>query len=523
MLSALLFSSTQINLIIAIAIIFAVLFVGNSVLLALLYYKRKKSKLCTEELQRRREQLLEELAQLRNFTPQEANEEESEEIEEIDDIEDETEEDVDDAFDQNGEGEEIADSASGEASKEILAVRDMSPVMRKRFGFVGAEFERKRYYVRYVYGFEAKLRISTDEVKSFYSEIMDEACRYGAMKVRRSFRHERVFAGKKTVAMLVFRGKTLCVALALDPKVYAETKYRGKDVADIRRFAATPLLIRVSSDRKLKYVKQLIAQIAEAEGIERANENYNGEYHNYNLDSKTGRELIDDELIKVTILGEAPDLEGEFDDAEEFDDEIAAGDGGKFRLKVVKVRDMSDLMRRNFGLVGKAFDDRSYYVRYSYGFEAKLRSSDEGVKNRYSKFIEEVGRYKKLSLSNGFRQQRLYCGRKTVGLLLFKGKTLCVALALNPQKYENTKYSGIDVSEIKRFEKTPMLVKITSDRRLNCAQYLLNVLAEEYMLEMRPPVSTEHSLEELTDDGYYAQGLLKITVIGEVPDGGETK
>lgn len=518
MQTAMLFSSAQINLIVTVAIVFAVLFAANTVLLVLFYHKRKKSKLCTEELQQRREQLLEELAQLRYFTPKEEGDEEPDEIEEIDDIEDIADDEVEtDETDGDGAEEEGGDTRYG----EILAVRDMSALMRERFGFVGPEFDRKRYYVRYVYSFEAKLRTSTDEVKTYYSELMDEARRYGAIKARRSFRHERIYAGRKTVAMLLFRGKTLCIALALDPKTYADTKYHGKDVAGVKRFAATPMLIKITSARKLRYVKHLISQIAEAEEIERENVNYNAEYHDYNLEPLGSKELFKADLLKIIILGEAPDLEGEFGEADDdYDGEIAASDGGRFRLRILAVRDMSPLMRQNLGFVGKAFDDKRYYVRYSYGFEAKLRSSNDDVKERYGQLIDEIGRYKKLSIARGFRQQRLYYGRKTVGLILFKGKTLCVAYALNPKKFEDTKYSGIDVSEIKRFEKTPMLVKITSARRLTYAKYLLNRLAEEQSIAMRPqPEKIDYSVEELSVDGYYAEGLLKLAVIGEVPDG----
>lgn len=517
MQTALLFSGAQLNLIIVIAIVFAVLFVANSVLLALFFYKRKKSKLCTEELQQRREQLLEELAQLRYLNPKEEDEE-SEEIEEIDDIEEDADDDT--ALEDESDGDEAADEGGEASYGDILAVREMSSLMRERFGFAGAEFDKKRYYVRYSYSFEAKLRTSADEVKNYYSELMDEAGRYGALKTKRSFRHERIYAGRKTVAMLLFRGKTLCVALALNPADYADTKYRGKDVAHIKRFQLTPMLIKITSLRKLRYVIHLISEIAEAEGIERANENYNGEYHDYHLDAMNSKELFKADLIKIIIIGEAPDLEdGSEAEEEDYDDEIAVSDS-RFRLKILAVRDMTPVMRERLGFVGKAFDGKRYYVRYSYGFEAKLRSSDDTVKEWYGQFVEETGRYKKLLINRGFRQQRLYCGRKTVGLILFKGKTLCVAFALNPKKYENTKYSGIDVSEIKRFEKTPMLVKITSARRLTYAKYLLNRLAEEQNMAMNRQIERfGYSVEQLTDGGYYEEGLLKITVIGEVPDG----
>lgn len=512
------FTGAQLNLIIAIAIIFAVLFVGNSVLLAVLFYRRKKRKLCTEALQQRREQLLEELAQLRYLKPKSKEDDESEEAEEAEDFDEIDESAADELDEDESDDDEGAEGEEEVRFADILAVRDMSALMRQRFGFEGSAFDRKCYYVRYAYSFEAKLRASSDETKTLYAQLMDEVARYPGLKVKRSFRQERIYAGRKTLAVLVFRGKTLCVAMALNPADYADTKYRGKDMAQIKRYAQTPMLIRVTSTRRMRYVKYLIAQLATLNGYQAEGAVKKGRYY---LGNKTRKELFASNLMKIAILGEAPDLEGELPEADEDGaDEVAASDAGRYRLSILAVRDMSDEMRRRLGFVGAEYDEKRYYVRYSYGFEAKLRSSSEEIKARYASFVDETGLYKKLTVACGFRQQRIYCGRRTVGLLFFKGKTLCVALALNPAVYENTKYRGIDVGEIKRFEKTPMLIKLTSERKLGYAKYLLNRLAEERGIALNAtPVQLDYSVDELSFDELYNAYMLKIAVIGEVPSG----
>ena len=70
----------------------------------------------------------------------------------------------------------------------------------------------------------------------------------------------RVFKGRKTLANIFFRGKTLCVTLALNPQEYIETKYRGEDVSNVKRFQNTPMLIRLTSSRKVEYTKHLLSQ-----------------------------------------------------------------------------------------------------------------------------------------------------------------------------------------------------------------------------------------------------------------------
>lgn len=509
------FTEAQTNLIITLAVVFAVLFAGNAALLVVLLYKRKKRKLFTQALQQRREELLEELAALRYFKPKEKEDEDKEEAEEIGELVLEESEIVDDEIDDD-EGSENERPQGVRFAAEILAVRDMSALMREHFGFIGAQFDRKCYYVRCAYSFEAKLRAASRETKILYAQLMDEVARYPGLKVKRGFRQERIYSGRKTFAILVFKGKTLCIAMALDPADYADTKYRGKDMTQIKRYAQTPMLIRITSTRRMRYIKYLIAQLSALRGIESTGEAKRGKY---NLGAKTRNELFARDLVKIAILGEAPDLEGNLSENATGEDEVAVSDG-RFRLNILPVSEMSPLMRKRLGLAGAEYDKKRYFVRFVYGFESRLRYSSQEVKERYASFVDETGLYKKLIIRCGFRQQRIFSGHKTVGLILFKGKTLCVALALDPKKYENTKYRAIDASDIKRFEKTPMLVKITSDRRLGYAKYLLNRLAEERGLPLREqPAKLDYTVDELTFDELYASNLVKVLVIGEVPDG----
>ena len=71
-----------------------------------------------------------------------------------------------------------------------------------------------------------------------------------------------VHRGRKQVAQFLFKGRTLCAAFALDPLEYMATKYHGEDVSGWKRFAKTPMLLRVVSPRKLRYALHLLAQAA---------------------------------------------------------------------------------------------------------------------------------------------------------------------------------------------------------------------------------------------------------------------
>lgn len=511
------FTGAQLTLIIVVSLLCVVLLAGNAVLLYLFFRKRKRRTLSDLVLQHKREQLLEELTALRQMPDTQAldDEEEDEDEDVLSEAESESvfaeaedEDELDDEGENEGENEgeeEVLAEGGSTFNAEILAVKDMSPEMREKFGFTGEEYQRKRYYIRPTYSFEAKLRASSDEVKDRYMRIFANFKKYERVNNKMSFRRERIYIGRKTVALLLFKGKKLCVAFALDPAQYAETKYRGEDVSDKKCFAQTPMLVRVTSDRRFSVVLYLIARLAAENGVSEKEKPDNLEF---DLGRRNRNRLFAENKLKITILGEAPDLE---DDAEE-------SDGLTMRAGILAVKDMSAKMREAFALVGNEFNGKRYYVRYNYSFEAKLRSAKSEMKERFQSFMDEGALYHKLTAVSSFRNMRLRCRRKTLVQLFFKGKTLCVAFALDPKIYQDTKYRGEDLSGTKRFAQTPLVLKLTSSRRLGYAKYLLTVLAQAEGLEITAtPDSLQYDVKTLTRNELFAKKLLKINIIGEVP------
>ena len=111
--------------------------------------------------------------------------------------------------------------------------------------------------VRYDYSFEAKLALATGDTRDYYSRIIGYAKSYG-VKVSRSWKRERIYLGRQQFATLIFKGTKLAVALALDPKEYADTKYKLTDVSSIKKYEKTPMLLKLTSERKLKYATELL-------------------------------------------------------------------------------------------------------------------------------------------------------------------------------------------------------------------------------------------------------------------------
>lgn len=118
-------------------------------------------------------------------------------------------------------------------------------------------------FVRYNFSFRARLIQSPPVVQGYCGVLLGAAQACTGLRLTYGRRQVYVHRGRKQLAQFLFKGRTLCAAFALDPLEYAGTKYRGEDVSKWKRFAKTPLLLRIVSARKLRYALHLLAQAAD--------------------------------------------------------------------------------------------------------------------------------------------------------------------------------------------------------------------------------------------------------------------
>ena len=111
--------------------------------------------------------------------------------------------------------------------------------------------------VGYTKTFNARLRLTTDEVKRYYVEIVNKLAGYNKVKLRVSNRFATFNRGRTTLARINVTGKSLCFYVALPAEGLAE-KYFVRDVSARKAVADTPSLLRVKSDRGLKYALELV-------------------------------------------------------------------------------------------------------------------------------------------------------------------------------------------------------------------------------------------------------------------------
>ena len=397
--------------------------------------------------------------------------------------------------------------------------------------------------VRYNFSFRARLIRSSSDVKRYYGEIMDEINSYEGIKTSVSWRQLRIYKGRKTYAHILFKGKKLCVAYNLDPAEFAQTKYRGQDMSEIKRFAKTPMLLKVFSDRKSLYARHLFAVMFSRDGITRG-ESIRSDF---TLPCRSIAELIEDGLVKVLSSGEADTAEAPTADelSEPLEEEVSAteniaaevpdsedpdaentvlteeGDENDGAIVTdtdeTEVKDDEDNEHEVISFVTQDENRReiNVLVRYNFSFRARLIRSSSDVKRYYGEIMDEINSYEGIKTSVSWRQLRIYKGRKTYAHILFKGKKLCVAYNLDPAEFAQTKYRGQDMSEIKRFAKTPMLLKVFSDRKSLYARHLFAVMFSRDGITRGESIRSDfalpcRSIAELIEDG-----LVKVLSSGE--------
>ena len=484
------FSPGELAAIIVVAILAALLIIGNG----LLYYflrKHQERKLCTTRLQAKRNALLNHLKDISDDGSLVSGGTIYSDVEDADD------DDMDDSDDDENAPAVTTETLGDDediTQNEILAVADMSEYTRRKLGYVGEEYDNKRYYVRYKYGFEAKLRASTDEVKQRYIALVNEIFSYQGVKLQSSYRGQRIYKGKKTLGQIFMRGKTLCVAFALDPGEYAETKYHGIDISDKKRFAKTPMMYKLTSMRRVDYAHYLMMQLAERNMIVPEE----GEVEKLiSLTTYTPDELFVMHALRIVILGEAPELESE-------EPEITVEESGDVAISEAEANTDDEQAELAIDTPeGKLVFDRS--------FTARIIQSDDALKARYSELKNYILAYKGVRCRTSWKRETFFIGRKTLATFAVRGKTLMLYLASDPDKFDDMKYKVENMSEVASRKQTPLLFRVKGDRRTAYAKQLIDMVLTEngaVRIERKPQ---DYTVPYKSTDALVKRGLIKLT------------
>ncbi len=198
---------------------------------------------------------------------------------------------------------------------EPIPAEELQPIHKEEANPVVEEITK-----RYVYSFRARLIQSEDEnVKEFYYTLLEAMQNYG-IKARESFRQVRCYIGREVLCLLLFKGKKLSIAYALNPKDYEESKYKIMDASESKRFANTPVILKLTSSRKVKYALELLKTLAEQHELTFVEKEFKKEpIPTWSFNELLNRKLIKIVYAKGRIGATSEELEDELEEMEDFD------------------------------------------------------------------------------------------------------------------------------------------------------------------------------------------------------------
>ena len=150
--------------------------------------------------------------------------------------------------------------------------------------------------VHYRRSFMARLIQSQDKIQDYYTGLKNVLLSFDGTKSRVSWNYDSFNRGRKQLAKMNIRGKSLMLYLALNPKEFADTKYFFTDVSDKMKFSKVPMRIKVRSGRGFKHGVELIEEMMNQLGIVRQEVYHPQDFH---MPYETTKQLVDRGLIKV--------------------------------------------------------------------------------------------------------------------------------------------------------------------------------------------------------------------------------
>ena len=153
-------------------------------------------------------------------------------------------------------------------------------------------------------------------------------------------------------------------------------------------------------------------------------------------------------------------------------------------------------------------------MRYNRSFTARVTQASDENKERYSQLKNYLLSFKGVKNRISWKRESFRTGRNTFACFTVRGKSLCLCLATDPARFNETKYKVIDLSVRSPKSKQPCMYRIINDRRVKYAKEIIDMLMAELGLsrdenyaqaDYRLPYRTT---EELIEDGH-------IKVVGD--------
>lgn len=316
--------------------------------------------------------------------------------------------------------------------------------------------------LRYNRSFTARITQASNDLKGYYSELKNYILSFTGIKSAVSWRHETFRKGRTAVACFMVRGKTLCMCLAADPNLFEGTKYKVDDLSETNKHAKFPTMYRLKSDRKVGYAKELIDFVMDDMGLKRMAD-YKKE--DFTLPYKSTEVLVKNKLIK--LVGEAePDYAA-----------AAAAKKG---------------------------------ISYNRSFTARIIQSNDALKADYSELKNYLLSYGGVVDKSSWKREAYLSGKVCVASIMVRGKTLCLCLAADPEKFKKSKYKIEDLSARNKSNKTPCLYRVNGTRKMQYAKELIDLVFAEFGLSKVERKPVNYSVPYVSTNNLIARKLIRV-------------
>ncbi|MDE6870047.1 MAG: hypothetical protein K2J75_04895, partial [Clostridia bacterium] len=356
------------------------------------------------------------------------------------------------------------------------------------------------YFIILERTFTARIIQAKKQVKEYYSHIKNAFLSFKKVSARMSKPRESFRYGRATIARLAIRGKTLRLYLDLDPLNYADGRYKVDDVSDIATYADTPLLIKITNERRCEYAI----------------------------------ELIEDLMIKIDAIADDKFEEVDYVEKMPFESTDALVDKGLIVKKLAKGTSLFD--SKVVDVLTPTDDESDTHVSvdsdpisdedsdiadtYERSFTAKLMQSDVTVKQFYSQLKNHLLSYGKVNARMTKKREVFRFGKVVVAKMSLRSKTLRLYLALDYGKYKDGKFMVEDASSVKAVEDTPVLYRIANERRSRFAKELIDEMLKALGAEQSERSNIDYTVElpYKTDEELFHQGLIVLRHVAGVTD-----
>ena len=218
--------------------------------------------------------------------------------------EEEPEEPEEDDEEEDSEDDENAEDSGAEEGPAMLGGQRIVYIDAKANPEAYAELleREKRGEVTLVYryrkSFLAKMALAEDTVKGYYNELKNALLAYKGVKCRTSWGYEAFNKGRTKLARMDVKTKSLYLYLAIDPQSLVDTKYNFKDMSAKKKYAATPVLMKIRGERKFKHALELIEKIC---GEELQLKRLEAEPTDYRLPVMSQDEMVEAGYVKMMV------------------------------------------------------------------------------------------------------------------------------------------------------------------------------------------------------------------------------